>query len=525
MRDQYGRNSMRNSLHGYVGFRLVNFTIAFLLQFILVKTLSPQNYATYALLVAVVVTGERLLSFGIDRTTMRFLPVLTKFSDVIALRCLLKRILMLRFAAIISFLTLFWLGLPLLQSLLPLPLTSKAAAFFAIWFVANMLLIDGDAFAQAWFSHQDSSLINFAEVSSRSIVIIVILVVGPTAVFDDIIAVTAITMSAATIGLFSRLARFRYLFGSSCKNAPIIHRTVDQNFDVSNTFTVAWANYASTLIYLISSVPVIRLVASPSLDVVALAAFSFAQSIYLSAQRIFPGILVLPTLETIFISKTGDLEDDYLFNILSLVFKIDLILVIFAFLLTYCGGKDIINLLSRAEYSNYFYVVPILIASLIFPTAYRIFEIIANMSFRLKIFFRLWPIGMVSVASVYLTGPYWGIFAALIWPLIEICVRLAILAVVFRKNHIARTFDLACSLPLVLAAVVIAVVAETAVWSGFLTRDQFGLPLAVAALLIMALSLLVIRPMRFVELQILAGAMPRSLGFITAIARLASKTS
>ena len=56
------------------------------------KTLPPSGYATYAIFLAILLTMERLLSFGIDRTLLRYVPSLTADGDYQGLAALLKRV-------------------------------------------------------------------------------------------------------------------------------------------------------------------------------------------------------------------------------------------------------------------------------------------------------------------------------------------------------------------------------------------------------------------------------------------------
>ena len=64
-------------------------------------------------------------------------------------------------------------------------------------------------------------------------------------------------------------------------------------------------------------------------------------------------------------------------------------------------------------------MLPLLILSLTFGTAYRILEMIAIINFKQRIFYWLWPLGLTSTLIMYLTVGSWGIWSVLIFPTIE----------------------------------------------------------------------------------------------------------
>ena len=64
------------ALHAHAAFRLLSLLLGFGFQIVVVKVLSPEHYVTYAVLLATLTVGERLLSFGIGRTVLRFVPAL-----------------------------------------------------------------------------------------------------------------------------------------------------------------------------------------------------------------------------------------------------------------------------------------------------------------------------------------------------------------------------------------------------------------------------------------------------------------
>ncbi len=305
---RYSQGSMKRALHIYITFKVANLLLTFVFQVTLVKLLSPIDFATYALLLAALMTGERILSFGIDRTILRFVPALMRDNDLMGVRQLISWTMLVRAAALVTFVVGGLLGAQNFNSILPIRLGPDALLAFGVWFIAFTLSADLDAFAQSCLAHSSSALSAILEVVGRTAALFGLLRLRPPLTVQDIIAVCAVTSSCSVIFMVYQLRTLiKPLLITTTAGSWYRHTA----FDPRQGSFFALANFSSTMSYLISSPPVIRIVASGGLDVIALAAFSFSQGLYLSLQRAFPGLLILPTLEPIVMSQiAGDISGD-----------------------------------------------------------------------------------------------------------------------------------------------------------------------------------------------------------------------
>lgn len=521
---EYGAGRMGRALRTYVAFKIANLVLAIGGQILVVKILVPEQYATYAVLLAVMIAGERLLSFGVDRTIMRFVPALTAQADSAGLRSLFLRVASVRAVGVLVLTLAFVLGASLLGSQLPTPLNFATTVAFYIWFLSYMLMADADAFAQSWLAHFDSALASFIEVALRTALIVAAIFMGVHVDGATVVYISCFTMTSTVIGLVLSLSRFKRLFRSTPASEQLAAARRKPTFEPRQALSFALANYASTAVYLISSPPVIRIVSATGLSTVALAAFSFIQTLATSLQRIFPGQLVLPLLEPAYMSRTiyrsGHTHG---LAALSLVFKCELIILMLGVIFTAIAGGVIVEILSRFEYAKYYYVLPVLLIYIALATSYRLLEIVINSNFKQRIFFFIWPIGLVGLFFMHLTVGDWGLASVLFFPTAEIFFRVLGLAIAFRRYGTYRIFDFTRSGTAVGLAFAITFLALGAIQlSGadcVLCRASVATIGAVAYIG----GCMLAKPLRTEECMALERALPRWLGFLLPVARLFSR--
>jgi O-antigen/teichoic acid export membrane protein len=508
MKDHFSPSKIKTALQTYTLFKLATFVLGFAFQVVVVKTLQPGEYATYVVLFAFLTTGERLQSFGLNRAIMKYVPILTQRRDSKRLRGAIVRICAMRLAALFVFAAICVLVLENVDRFLP-AMDRGTVVAFVIWFVSFALMIDADAFAQSWLAHTDSAVASFLDVCARMLATIAAasLSVGGVSA-GTIVTISATTSTLSAIYLLMRLSRF----GSILKrSAPGVDTSsADATFDPRGIPWFALANYASSIVYLVSSPQVIRIVASAGLGVVSLAAFSFIQTLATSVQRLLPGLLVLPLLEPIIMS--GILvrgKGEGIISGLSLLFKLELSCILCGIIIATIAGEDLIIVLSRRDYSNYSAVLIVMLIYVAFATAYRLLEMIINTNSRQKIFLFIWPMSVISVIATYVMVHRVGLIAVLLLPTLEIALRVMLLATAFRQYGTFRVFDPLRTLPLVLAATIIAIAGRIAL--PLLGADHsmlldFALA-AVAALLFLG-SVRIFKILRPSEHEVLGAVFP-----------------
>ncbi|HWA17670.1 MAG TPA: hypothetical protein VG757_01625 [Devosia sp.] len=517
--ERYHGNRIRSALQTYFWLRMAALALAFVCQIVIVKCLAPDQYATYAILLALIIAGERTLSFGVDRAVTRFVPKLTEEGNLPAIDAVIRRTLLIRLAglAILLVLCLVAMGVGA-TGWLPVPLDNWILLPFAIWFVATALLFDADAYAQSWLAHGDSARSTLAEVILRLVATVLCLALVGQLTATELVWISMATQSLATGFLVYRLIRLRIHLraeatGLNSEAAP---------FDPTIVPGFAFANFASTLMYLVSSPPVIRIVASSGLSVVALAAYSFVQTLALSVQRLLPGMSILPSLEPFAMAGVaGDRRAEVL-AALSLVFKLELIAILAGTIVATLFGHDLILLLSRPEYAGYYFVLPLLLVYVSFATAYRLVEIVLNAHLRHRTFFWVWPLGLLSTLAIAVTVDRWGIWSVLLIPIAEILLRVAGLSVVFRRLNLGRVFDLRHTLPVMAMA---AVLIGALLWM----RGPLGggtlvdLGLAIAGTIAFLAGLTVLKPLALQETGWLEHSVPKALKFALAPMRFVTQ--
>jgi hypothetical protein len=510
--ETYGGVSTRRVLRTHFILKFVNLILGLLFQVMIVKILATNEFATYAILLAVAIAGERALSFGIDRTILRFFPMYLLRGDVSRLVLLGKRLALIRLGSlVVSILTLLIVS-QFADSLFPIAVHAPTLIAFWFWFVGYTLYSDFDAVAQSLVVHSDSTTIATAEIAVRFVATAVLSFYVPHASVDSIVAIYAFSMTVAALSLAFWILRMiirRHVSSPRHVRAP-----TGQTFDLHQAIMFAAANYASTISWLISSPATIRIVAASGLNVVALAAFSFAQGLYISLQRALPGLLILPGLEAIIMAQASSGQrKEKIYLTFSVIFKAELVCVLAALIATTISGRDIIELLSRPEYAAYSYVLAFLMLNLLFGTAYRVLEIIAIMNFRQQIFFVLWPLGFLSTLTIYFTIGFGGIWSVLVLPLIDNLVRIGTLLFAFRRQEAWRALDPWPSIFLSLCTGVIItalVAAERIVPLYFNHEDVLVAAIGVGILLLL---LPVLRPFRATELEPLLMSIPASWRF------------
>jgi O-antigen/teichoic acid export membrane protein len=516
----YETGRIGSALRTYLSLKLVGLALSLFCQVLVVKTLVPTEYATFALFLAFVTAGERVLSFGLDRTTMRYVPQLAGRGDKVALAILLRRLFAVRLSALLFFFVVFGVAAFFFHDAFPTPLGAAAGIGFVIWFVAYTVMSDADPLAQSLLAHASSAGASLFEVVLRTALVAVLLPWPGGASATVIVCVFATTQSLAAIWLVARLFRaWRRLDGAALADAP----PIDASFDPRHAVRFALANYASTVLYLVSSPPVVRIVAATGLGAVPLAAFSFMQTLALSLQRLLPGMLVLPSLEPFVMSRVLEHRRERVQAVLSLVFKFEVIVLLGGIVFVAIAGREVLLLLARVEYAPYYQLLPLLLVYVSLATAYRMLEMVANAAFRHHLFYWFLPLGFVSIGLIALTVGPWGLLAVVFWPTLEIFVRVVALTMVLRRHAAAALFDVARLAPVVVLAVVLIGIALALQQALGLTSALPVVALAIGADVALLAGVLMLRPFRPSEAGGLEAALPRALHFLLPLARATSR--
>jgi hypothetical protein len=500
----YAGPRMGRSFRIHVIARFFNLIVAFGFQILVVKTLPVGQYATYAILLAALMFGQNILSFGIVRTLFRFVPDLTLRGDRRALCMLWLRLGIMRVAALALFLTGIQGGV--LDWFPSDGLTTTTRAAFVVWFIATNLFGDADALAQAWVAHPRLAIATTLEISIRSVALFALFAMGFAMSVELVVMISAATTLLALVIITVLLVRVGV---ELWRTASALETSIPVDIYYAPRFAATM--YVATLAWVGSSAAVVRLVAANGLLALPLAAFSFAQGLLGSLQRGLPGTLVLPSLEPMVMANVArGVPGNEIVATLSLVYKLDIVCCLALAIATSVAGGPIIRLLATPAYAPYSFVLPVLAGMMIFETAHRIFEIIGNLHLKQRAFLMLWPLGLTSAAAIYGTVGKFGIWSVLAFPMIESVARFCILLVVYRKEMAGRALDLERTAQFVAVSLVV-------IMAGLATREVLGaasdrvaLAVACGSLVAMISAILLLHPLRSNEREVALSMIPGS---------------
>ncbi len=509
MRDYvYSDNKIARALQRHVVLRLVNLLLGFVFQIVLVKNLQPTGFAAYAILLAVVMFGQIVFSFGLYKTISRFVPDFTVNRDFASLGLLVRRLALVRLVSLLLLALALVVGQRALQYIVPVNLERMTVVAFGIWFAASIVLTDTEAFAQSWTAHLASAVVGILEIVGR--ILVVWLLIRADALSVD----TLVTAMAATSALAAILMTIRlWWLGSGLRalgpNEEV--KPTQEALDIKRAPLFALANYASMISWGISSPPVVRIAATAGLQVVQLAAFSFVQGLLTSLQRALPGLLLLPSIAPLLTARFASAGVvDRIIGALSLIFKLDLICVLALLILTLVAGEDILRILTQPAYAPYHFILPGVVVLLPLATIYGVLEILVNINLKHRLLGMLWPIGLISIVLIYLTVNIWGLWSVILWPIVEGVTRVGVLLFYFRKEGLWRALDPLRSGVLTLSAALILILSMSIQGLVENASSTFNLILAAGGIIALWGSLFVVRPIRPIEYDAALMIIPQS---------------
>lgn len=511
----YSSGIIRHALQRHVVVKIVNLFLGFAFQILVVKILKPHDFAAYSVLLAFLMTAQVVALFGVERTILRFVPHLTMKREFNTLWRLVAKLATLRLTATIVFILVLVASRYYIFSLLRIGPEKAMLITIALWFIALTIAADAEALAQSWMMHFGSALIATLEIFARFAVTMFFYVHYGTVNLEAIVAISAATAMVAAILLILRLLVFASRLPSRALAEAIVESRTE--LDLGQVPTYAMASYFSSLGWVINGPLVIRIVGSTGLGVTALGAFSFVQGLLLSVTRALPGMLILPALEPVLMAElsSGGLSPRII-GALSLAMKLEFLAIFALLILTTVAGPDILRLLAKPEYMQYYFIMPLVLIYFMLSIAYRVLEVIVRMVFRHHLFVMLWPLGVISLVFIYATARQWGVWSVLIWPIAEMVLRIGALLIICRIEGARGTLDAARSLALTACAggiISVLLFIQHCLGPERLTTTT-NYSLALIGMLLLGLTLFLVKPLRPVECEHLLRMLPVSWTFV-----------
>ncbi|WP_414474560.1 hypothetical protein [Microvirga sp. M2] len=484
--------------------RLGSLVLGIGFQILVAKAMMTGEYASYSVALAISVVVGTLSGLGIARSLSRFLPLVIAYgsgSDLVRTLAFYLCLKAIGLGIIIGGLLQFgvldiptlWSGHPLDQGIL------------ITWILILSLQLDIEAVAQALKAYRAWAVTAFLEVASRACICLSIAGFGRLHPNDLMFIWGATSATQILIVILILCAKNKNSVRPDFNPAD---RSLIPSFGQQLKFSISI--YMSALSWLAASPFSVRLMSATALPPAPLAAISFAQALATSALRGLPVHLLSPIVEPLLVGKiivNGDRPAAEM--TLSVLIKLETIIVMGAIVVAAPLGPLLITALGKPDFAPYGFILPILLVQSLGTSYFRAAEILGSILQVHVTFVAMLPISLLSLVLVYLTSSSLGPAALLIWPCADTAAKLAIMIYALRARGAARIFDVARLNVVIAPAIILILTTEALIWRFGL--DSLGrICLSLLAGVTFMLTLLLSRPFRRQEHQLIDGFSPRN---------------
>lgn len=469
--------------------RLATLVLLMAVQVVIVRALDPSQYALYALAFGIFALLQVGMSFGIPKVIAQTLPragwdIRNRAAARLVPLLIGLRVLASAVALLVGALAAAALG----WITIPPPLLSAVACLFIL---VTIVQIDLDAMAQALRLQRTSRNALVIEAFVRLTLLSVLYGAGRLTWAVEIMAISSVTLSGSSTMLFIAIRRRLREADQREGIAPLDRRPLR---------SMAWSAYMSSAAWFTTSPPVMRLMGGYFLPIHPFAAFSFAQALVLSIQRFTPAALLLPFVEPVIVrdyTRSGQLSR--LEHGLSLLIKIDMLVIGAGVIVTSCCGRLLVDWVTAGKYGDYAFVFPFLLLYIGTNSLYRSFEVAA---IAVGIRSQLSALLATSLAALGLALaliPHFGLMVLLLCPILDAFCRLLLVDRLLHRLGVRKVVDV----PMVgaLAAVIMGLSLAGARIAGGMEGAAALLGLTGAAMILYGGAVLALRPLRRIECE------------------------
>ncbi len=483
--------------------RLIALVVLIAFQVVLVRVLPVAEYARWALVFAIATLMQTVVSFGIPRLIPKYLSqagssVGWREARWLAVRLLVYRVMGSALLMAITYALAVLLGL--VGTLDPVFI-----AMAALYVLVNLVQMDADAMAQSLSLQRVSRTCTVGEAIAR-----LALVGGAATALHGLTATQALAISSLTSAV-SAVVLLRSVFSTLSSTEPTPNA---KRIDTSEMRMIGLSGYASSMAWFASSPAVIRMIAGYVLPVFPFAGFAFAQNLVLSFQRYTPGALIFPFIEPSAMkhyARTGDQRR--LEMVLSLVTKIDMIVIGAAVVGATIAGPVIVDIMTKGRYAAFAYALPWLLAYIVMSSIYRSFEIVAIALGAASVLMRTLLLSLVWLAISLVLAQRFGLVALLACPVGDALSRLAIMYRSLMKRGVHHAVDVRVAAVITIAATVLGV-GGLEMLKALRLDGLAAIGLGVAATAVFGLLIAAIRPFHAAEGELLLGRHVRRVAFL-----------
>lgn len=339
--DHYSSSKIRKSLAHFALGKGVGAIIGILWLLIFVRVLSAGEYGIYVGFYAYLELFIMFSNLGLTPIAERFVPEFRTQNNEPKLRNLILKLVSLRIITVLILAT----GMSMLAQWTAPMLGFTVAPHIFIMFHIIVAIESISRYVEAIF---DSLLLQgrtqisvFLRTGFRLIVLITVLAFGQSITLGYWINLEAMAIGASlaiTLGLFwFTLSGLNYAKHVSVKVLPLL--------------TFAAPFFGSQILGTIIGLSVVQLLVLKTVGAEASAVFSFCVSLATMLQRYLPSYLLVGMVRPLIISSANDVNGDIrLQRIISIVLKLNAVLVGFALSISLTVGDQLVSLLSGGKF-------------------------------------------------------------------------------------------------------------------------------------------------------------------------------
>lgn len=484
----------RHNALTFLSGRLISLVVLLCFQVVLVRVLPPAQFGPYALVFALATLMQTVVSFGIPRVISKYVGRAGWSLPNRAVRTLFLRAMAVRVGGSALLIAATALTAFFLDDLgQDDPRLIWSAALFII---VGVVQIDSDTAAQSLSLQKVSRSCMVGEAILRLLLVAGGASLGLIHRASDVLLISLFTASLATGRLL--FAVLRHLSAPDLDSAT-------ETLERKDLIATGLSGYASSMAWFASSPAIIRLLAGHMLSVVPFAGFAFTQGLVVSFQRYTPGALLFPFVEPAVMRAYAKTQDKtQLEAALSLVSKMDIIVIGAAITGTIIAARPLVELLTGGRYGEFAYAIPWLLGYVVAMPIYRSFEIVAILLGASATLVRTLWISIFWIAVAIFLTPHVGLIALLACPVGDAVTRLCFMFGALRQVGIRDAVDRRVLAFAVVAVAVLGIAgSELAILWG--NRPFVTIAIGTFGGLAYLAVMLAIRPIRQSEAALISG--------------------
>lgn len=350
MSDSFGMSRIRASVMHFLAGKAVTSVAGFLALVLVVRALSIEDFATYAVLIGLVELLGAISGFGLTHAVLRFVPELYVRNYRSALRTFVSGSLFFR--------TLFLIFVVASAYFLSEPATAwmgvggKSHAY-EVFLLIVVLRSSSHFVSQVLESalHQAKAQVGFGVATvGRLVGIVMLMQTGHDVALIEVLWVEVISEAAGLAVMLLGLARM--LYAKMAESTPTDDDRSWSYTQLRRVLRLALTGYVHHLTIMFYGTPN-RLVGGRFLDAPSMAAYGFGLSLIDYVRRYLPAQLLLGVIRPVIVARYSESKDfASAVHTSNTIMKINVILIglIIAYLLV--AGTETISLMSGSKYGH-----------------------------------------------------------------------------------------------------------------------------------------------------------------------------